>query len=65
MNLIPCSENCAFQNDGLCSLESTSGTVNPQSNACIHYLPRPAAVRNAQWHEVPPRYFAPESPSDP
>lgn len=66
MNYIPCSADCAYQSEGLCGLEYAAavGMAAPRHNACVHYIPRSAALRNARWHEAPPQYSAPAAPSD-
>ena len=63
MSFIPCSANCVFQNDGACALQYATviGRADRGGNDCLHYIPRNAALRNAQWHAAPPRYSVPES----
>lgn len=57
MSYIPCTANCEFQKDGLCELNYTTVVgVSGGANACIHYIPKCRAVRNAQWHAVHPQY---------
>lgn len=66
MSYIPCSADCTFQKEGLCDLKYATvvGMPSPQSNACIHYIPRSGALRNARWHEAPPQYSAQGSAQD-
>ncbi len=65
MSYIPCSANCTFQSDGLCSLNYATVVGMPGTNACLHYIPRSAALRNAQWHAAPRRYSQPGSDEAP
>ena len=37
LQIIQCAENCRFQNDGYCSLETLS-KVNSSSGGCPHYI---------------------------
>lgn len=37
MGIIECAENCKFQKDGYCSLETLS-KVNSSSGGCPHYI---------------------------
>lgn len=69
MSYIPCSANCRYQNDGLCSLNHASavGATNVQSvydNGCLHYVPRNSVLKSAQYHGAHQRYSVPESVSD-
>lgn len=69
MSYIPCSANCRFQNDGLCSLNYASavgGTGAQQSNdnGCLHYVPRNSVLKSAQFHGAHQRYSIPRSTSD-
>lgn len=46
MNLIVCSEKCAYQQDGYCVLEHPRAIANPQGpaeNRCI-YLEKPGSA---------------------
>ena len=65
MSFIPCSANCTFQTDGLCGLNYATVVGMPSNNACLHYIPRSAVLKGAQWHAAPPRYSAQGSASDP
>ena len=68
MSYIPCSADCTYQNDGLCSLNyaaatgSTSGGRN--DNGCLHYIPRNSVLKSAQYHGEHQRYSIPKSVSD-
>ncbi len=69
MSYIPCSANCRFQNDGLCSLNYASavgGTDAQQNNdnGCLHYVPRNSVLKSAQFHGAHQRYSIPRSASD-
>ncbi len=68
MSYIPCSANCKFQNDGLCSLNhaGAAGATNSVSNdnGCLHYVPRSSVLKSAQFHGAHQRYSISESVSD-
>ncbi len=38
MGLIQCAENCKYQQDGYCNLETCSN-INSLENDCPHYIP--------------------------
>ena len=43
MSLIPCTQNCKFQTDGLCTLDQTPSVVNQAAvpnDACLNFTPR-------------------------
>lgn len=42
MSLIPCTQDCKFQQDGLCMLEQTSNTGGQASpnDLCLNFTPR-------------------------
>ena len=43
MSLIPCTQNCKYQTDGLCTLEQTPSVVNQAAvpnDACLNFTPR-------------------------
>ena len=45
MSLIPCTQNCKYQTDGLCTLEQTPSVVNQAAvpnDACLNFTPRPS-----------------------
>ncbi len=67
MSYIPCSANCAYQNDGLCGLNYAAGASNAHSNdnGCLHYVPRNSVLKNAQFHGAHQRYSIPKSVLDP
>ncbi len=67
MSYIPCSANCKFQNDWLCSLNhvGAAGAASMQNdNGCLHYVPRSSVLKSAQFHGAHQRYSIPESVSD-
>ncbi len=67
MSYIPCSANCRYQNDGLCSLnQASSAAYNAadDNNGCLHYVPRNSVLKSAQFHGAHQRYSIPESVSD-
>jgi len=70
MSYIPCSSDCKFQNDGLCSLNYAGGAGTDMVysannlNGCLHYIPRNSVLRSAQFHEARSRYSIPKQVSD-
>ena len=67
MSYIPCSANCAYQNDGLCSLNyaaAMGSAGGSNDNGCLHYVPRNSVLKSAQYHGAHQRYSIPESASD-
>lgn len=42
MSLIPCTQNCRYQRDGLCTLDQASAPVSQTvpNDACLNYTPR-------------------------
>lgn len=38
MTLIPCDENCIYQNDGYCQLETVSLITDCSQNGCVHKI---------------------------
>ena len=38
MNIIPCSLNCKFQDDGYCNLEHTASVSNCGEIGCAYYI---------------------------
>ena len=70
MSYIPCSANCCYQYDGLCSLNhaagiSATGAASHVCNGCLHYVPRNGTLKGARFHEAPQQYSIPEPGSDP
>lgn len=40
MNLIPCTQNCLYQKDGLCALEQAMSSGSPSDDhPCVNYIP--------------------------
>lgn len=40
MQFIPCTDNCRYQLDGMCTLDHCSAPGFPnQRHPCVHYLP--------------------------
>lgn len=67
MSYIPCSANCRYQNDGLCSLNHAAAATNAATdndNGCLHYVPRNSVLKSAQFHGAHQRYSIPPSVSD-
>lgn len=41
MGLIPCTDNCIYQQEGCCTLtRAGSGGVPMEGKGCVHFLPR-------------------------
>ena len=43
MSLIPCTQNCKYQTDGLCTLAQAPSVVNQAAvpnDACLNFTPR-------------------------
>ena len=40
MCLIPCSENCIYQTEGYCNLDTPGSVTNSKGNGCIHFVRR-------------------------
>lgn len=38
MNLIPCSEDCLYQSDGCCTLETPAQVTGTLTRGCVHYI---------------------------
>ncbi|HJH62038.1 MAG TPA: hypothetical protein IAC84_02025 [Firmicutes bacterium] len=47
MSLIPCTQNCQFQHDGLCTLEQTAqvGSQARPNDLCLNFTPRAASAQ--------------------
>lgn len=57
MRLIPCANECVYQTDGLCALNSAAAAGLPAlGGACIHFTPVDAARLGS-----PHRYYEPGS----
>ena len=57
MSLIPCTSNCIYQSDGVCTLDSAAAAGLPSlGGACIHFIPADAKKLGS-----PHRYCAPEA----
>lgn len=40
MSLIPCTSQCVYQSDGVCTLDSAAAAGQPSlGGACIHFIP--------------------------
>ena len=60
MSLIPCTSACAYQQDGLCTLDSAAAAGTPSlGGACVHFIPA-AGERLGSPH----RYCGPGSVAD-
>ena len=42
MSLIPCGDDCVYQVDGYCTLETPTVITN-HTGGCVHFLPRTVA----------------------
>ena len=43
MSLIPCTSQCVYQSDGICTLDSAAAAGQPSlGGACIHFIPSDA-----------------------
>lgn len=40
MSLIPCSDNCIYQEDGYCRLDISSIITNNDVGSCVHKIER-------------------------
>ena len=49
MNLIACSADCKYQQDGYCGLDSPGTVTNLTHPGCVHYIPK---QQNAQSKEA-------------
>ncbi len=51
MNLITCSADCKYQQDGYCGLDVPGAVTNVTHPGCVHYLPRngETASENGQF----------------
>ena len=57
MSLIPCTSQCVYQQDGVCTLDSAAAAGLPAlGGACVHFIPTDAGRLGS-----PHRYSAPES----
>ena len=47
--MIPCTDSCQWQRDGLCTLDTCSTAGQPSAgHPCVHYLPIFPAPADAQ-----------------
>lgn len=54
--MIPCTDSCQWQRDGLCTLDTCAAAGQPSAgHPCVHYVPISPAPADA----VPPRCSAP------
>ncbi len=59
--MIPCTSQCIYQSDGLCTLESAAAAGQPAlGGACIHFIPQ-----SAKRFGSPHRYYEPGSAEAP
>ena len=43
MCLIPCKDDCIYQQDGYCTLDKPSAVTNQEDKGCVHYIKRKPA----------------------
>lgn len=61
MMLIPCTDDCLYQKEGLCTLDHCALPGRPMhGHSCVHYV----SVSSVPEDEVPGRYSQPEAASD-
>ena len=61
MSLIPCTSQCVYQSDGICTLDSAAAAGQPAlGGACIHFIPTDAKRLGS-----PHRYCVPGSTGAP
>ncbi len=61
MSLIPCTSQCVYQQDGVCTLDSAAAAGVPSlGGACVHFIPA-----NQGRLGSPHRYSRPEAAPDP
>lgn len=46
MYLIPCSDNCIYQKDGRCTLETPSSVTNISEGKCVHFIDASEQYKN-------------------
>lgn len=53
MSMIPCTQACRFQNDGLCTLtQCTAMGQSDMAHLCVHFQPishAPVSAAPVQW----------------
>ena len=65
MSYIPCSANCRYQAEGLCTLQHAGAAgASGERRGCLYFVPRSAALRNARLHEAHPQDWIPGSIAD-
>ena len=61
MSLIPCTSQCVYQQDGVCTLDSAAAAGLPAlGGACVHFIPTDEGRLGS-----PHRYSAPGSDEAP
>lgn len=38
MSLIPCDDDCVYQKDGYCQLDTPAAVTNHTEKGCVHYI---------------------------
>lgn len=61
--MIPCTSECVYQSDGLCTLDSAAAAGVPAlGGACVHFIP---SKRLESPHRYSERAKAPDRSPDP
>ncbi len=55
MTLIPCTDPCIYQQEGLCALDRACSAGLPGTAGCVHFLPRPSEKDSKGLPDVPHR----------
>ena len=55
MSLIPCTDPCIYQREGLCALDRACSAGVPSAGGCVHFLPRPSQKDRQGLPDVPHR----------
>lgn len=64
--MIPCTSKCAYQNDGICTLDSAAAAGVPSlGGACVHFIPQDARLLGSPHrHSEPGANEVPQGPSN-
>ena len=67
MSLIPCTSQCVYQQDGVCTLDSAAAAGLPAlGGACVHFIPTDAGrLGSPHRYSEPGSGGAPGAPSAP
>lgn len=53
--LINCSENCIYQNEGICTLKHVTNSSGTPSEDCPYFREKVKKVRQEEWSPMPHR----------